>query len=406
MAKSNPLVLGFSFTTYPLSRYKYSRNTRLSNLAGFPQIPVLVYAVEENYLQETFVRFYNPTETSSQFSYNKTTNGKSDVVQSLYHDAGRAKLPLEADGIKIPEDVLSGEATPEEMNRTTTSYIDYVDVIVSEATRTIASVDTSTALKMVVNYNLPDGNRASNIYLAKARAMVQTFPGFFFSSYKATALYSVVLVSMDSYYRLMEDIYYGATTREDPFPEKPPKLALRVKLKDGATQLEREAVANGLRNFIKDDLTRLLDTTDLVTSTAMAINILNLFFNLVSVIAVVLCFFVLWLSFTANVNENSWEFGVLRAVGLNANRVIRMYIYEALCLIASSVVIGSFIGLMVSITLTLQFNLFTELPFTFDFPYVLFFSVFAMSIGVAVIGSYMPSVQLKKKDIAIALKNM
>jgi ABC-type antimicrobial peptide transport system permease subunit len=140
----------------------------------------------------------------------------------------------------------------------------------------------------------------------------------------------------------------------------------------------------------------------------------------VSIIAVVLCFFVLWLSFTANVNENAWEFGVLRAVGLNVTRVMRMYIYEALCLIAASVFIGTtigifctyyifnyvFSGMLVSVTLTLQFNLFTELAFTFDFPYALFFSVFAMSILVAVIGSYLPTNSMKKKDIAIALKNM
>jgi hypothetical protein len=31
----------------------------------------------------------------------------------------------------------------------------------------------------------------------------------------------------------------------------------------------------------------------------------------------VMCFFLLWLSFTANVEENAYEFGVLRAIGLN-----------------------------------------------------------------------------------------
>jgi ABC-type lipoprotein release transport system permease subunit len=62
------------------------------------------------------------------------------------------------------------------------------------------------------------------------------------------------------------------------------------------------------------------------------------------VIAVILCFFVLWLSFIANVKENSWEFGVLRAVGLNVSKVIRMYIYEAICIILSAVVIGTTIG--------------------------------------------------------------
>jgi ABC-type antimicrobial peptide transport system permease subunit len=64
------------------------------------------------------------------------------------------------------------------------------------------------------------------------------------------------------------------------------------------------------------------------------------------------------------------------------------------------------LGMLVSITLTLQFNLFTELAFSFDFPYALFFSVFAMAILVAIVGSYIPANNIKKKDIAIALKNL
>lgn len=83
-----------------------------------------------------------------------------------------------------------------------------------------------------------------------------------------------------------------------------------------------------------------------------------------------------------------------------------MYIYEALSLIFASVLIGSIVGILVAVTLTLQFNLFSELPFTFAFPYALFFSVLGMAVLVAIFGSYIPSYSLKKKDIAIALKNM
>lgn len=115
-------------------------------------------------------------------------------------------------------------------------------------------------------------------------------------------------------------------------------------LKEGANDQETETVINGLRNFIPDDLTQIESSASLVNSTQDAITLLNLFFNLVSVIAVILCFFVLWLSFTSNVQENAWEFGVLRAVGLTSFQVIRMYIYEALCLIVASVIIGSAIG--------------------------------------------------------------
>ena len=173
----------------------------------------------------------------------------------------------------------------------------------------------------------------------------------------------------------------------------------------GTTQLQREVIVNGLRTFITNDLTTVIVTQDLVDSTTSAISILNLFFTLVSIIAVTLCFFVLWLSFTSNVNENSWEFGVLRAVGVSGYKTVRLYIYEALTLIGSSLLLGSSVGILVSITLTLQFNLFTEFKFQFDFPYALFFTVVGMSVLVAVLGSFLPANVLRKRNIATALKN-
>lgn len=39
------------------------------------------------------------------------------------------------------------------------------------------------------------------------------------------------------------------------------------------------------------------------------------FSGIVAVVGLIFCFFVLWLSFTANMRDNSWEFGVLRALG-------------------------------------------------------------------------------------------
>ena len=90
-----------------------------------------------------------------------------------------------------------------------------------------------------------------------------------------------------------------------------------------------------MRTFIDNDVTQIVSAVDLVDSTGLAVQLLTVFFNigkkknfyysqfhlffkfLVAVIAITLCFFVLWLSFTANVNENAWEFGVLRAIGLN-----------------------------------------------------------------------------------------
>ena len=59
-----------------------------------------------------------------------------------------------------------------------------------------------------------------------------------------------------------------------------------------------------------------------------------------AVIGLIFCFFMLWLSFTANIRENAWEYGVLRALGLTASTVLRLYIYEALVIVLACLILG------------------------------------------------------------------
>ncbi|EFA84069.1 hypothetical protein PPL_03142 [Heterostelium album PN500] len=170
------------------------------------------------------------------------------------------------------------------------------------------------------------------------------------------------------------------------------------------SQSAREYVVNSCKNFIKSDSINVIDTAFLLDSTDTAITLLNIFFYTVSATSIILCFFMLWVSFASNIHENSWEFGVLRAIGLTTNQVIRIYIYEALVLIFSSVILGLIIGLGVAVTLTLQLNLFTQLPFSFQFPFGLFFGVFGASIVMAVLVSRQASKEYSSKQIASVLK--
>jgi ABC-type lipoprotein release transport system permease subunit len=55
----------------------------------------------------------------------------------------------------------------------------------------------------------------------------------------------------------------------------------------------------------------------------------------------------------------------VRSIGLSASKLIRAYIYEALCLVISSLICGTLIGILIALTLTLQFNLFLQMPFRF-----------------------------------------
>jgi ABC-type antimicrobial peptide transport system permease subunit len=61
-------------------------------------------------------------------------------------------------------------------------------------------------------------------------------------------------------------------------------------------------------------------------------------------------------------------------------------------------------GVLVAATLTLQFNLFTELPFRMEFPSVLFGTMLAMSFIVAIAGSAMPAHAFLNKSISAVLR--
>jgi ABC-type antimicrobial peptide transport system permease subunit len=52
---------------------------------------------------------------------------------------------------------------------------------------------------------------------------------------------------------------------------------------------------------------------------------LELFYVIVGIVAMVLSFFLILVSFVSNVRENSWELGVLRAVGLDKVAVLSTY---------------------------------------------------------------------------------
>jgi len=80
--------------------------------------------------------------------------------------------------------------------------------------------------------------------------------------------------------------------------------------------------------------------------------------------------------------------------------------FESLSLIISAAMLGSFIGLLVSYTMTAQFLIFTELPFTFSFPTLVFTSVLAMCITTAILASYYSTEEIKKKPIANVLKGL
>ena len=433
--ETDRVVLNYSFLTYPMWELPEIKHNWVSNLADYPWHRLTVYGVEEDFLNTIYNEFVIFSEETDQFEYSGLPDDPTvpNLIRSLYDDAGKQKLPLEIEyeaqhgngSVFLPENILSSQSIGYSDGETSfyyrsvnDTYLEYLDVICSESLRYGSFIDTKSPLKMEVVARYIKQYQVSIDYLLKIRAMVTKLSGFFFSSYRQTAYGSPLLMSMDQFQMITD---YAISLQRQGYsalgyseaeidntigehPTSPLKQRLLIKLKADPSLAEREMIMNGLRNFISDSFTIVLDTIDLLSTTNVATVLLLLFFNVVAIIAATLCFFVLWLSFTANIKENSWEFGVLRAIGLSAAQVIRVYIYEALCIILAALVLGSMSGLLIAVTLTLQFDLFSEMPFHFDFPYGLFIFVVIMSAVIAVLGSFLPANEIRKKQIANVLK--
>lgn len=111
-------------------------------------------------------------------------------------------------------------------------------------------------------------------------------------------------------------------------------------------------------------------------------------------------------SYISNIKENSWEFGILRSIGLNKTQITKVYIYEAFSLIISSSIIGSFIGIIVAATMTIQILMFLEINFIFLFPTIMFCTVFCLGILISIFGSYYAIKLFKDQQISQIVKGL
>jgi ABC-type antimicrobial peptide transport system permease subunit len=406
-------VVDYTFVTFDLAKTAAIQSAQFANLPTFPSFSQPIFGVQSNYLNVAFNQFAVTVSPASLDT--KTASGKPDPVASLWHPfdspfALSSNLQSLVVGRTDPGYGDQSRYRNEFMQQMAALYNSTIPLVVSAALSDFASVSANTALQVTITakappQGVPDAIKETRVYLCRANAMVSKMPSFYYSSYSQTVRASPVLMRMSDFDTILQQAYQ-ATGNAALAPAKSPKAKLLVKLKPNTPREQREDVLNGLRNFFTSNKIVSQDTQTVLDSTQSAADLLNLFFNVVGLIAMSLCFFILLLSFTANVNENAWEFGVLRAIGLSDVQVCAVYVYEALALALSCIMSGTLVGILIAISLTLQFNLFTEMPFEFAFPYALFFSMVLLSLICAVYGSYQPAQKLLRKSISNTIRGL
>lgn len=188
------------------------------------------------------------------------------------------------------------------------------------------------------------------------------------------------------------------------FTNSVPKGGLFVKLDPSITQQRRDFVANGIRSFFRTPTTVLFDMKVEKDALDQAVNVLNIMVLVVGAISFILAFFLLLVSTTTNIRENVWEYGCLRSMGLTKSEGMRCFLHEQYTLILSSLLLGTFVGFLLSCMVTSQFFLFIQLPFKLEFPWYILITMIVMALVTTLLAVVIPVRSVNKKKIATVIK--
>eukprot|EP00732_Lithocolla_globosa_P001122 Lithocolla_globosa_v1_NODE_510_length_3870_cov_6.511402.p1 type:complete len:1224 gc:universal NODE_510_length_3870_cov_6.511402:190-3861(+) len=432
------LVLDYTFITFDIRKDDIMKDIHISGISTVRESDVEIYGVEKNFLNVAYNDYVLIQEKDENLRYQETYAGVPDVIEPLHWDFNGGET------VTSPDIFLTRRGNETEIQKdvenlqveTDFYYNRKIPALIASALQDSAFLGVNTRTMLLFDhvynytYEIEDGffgddddgddnQEVSNIAtrlekrrffsLVKPIALMRKMPAFF--GYNRLQFdYTPVLISLPYYKYILKEVNQRTNLYTDPsvdqseIDDTPKKATLLIRFVPDIPQYYVVAISYQLAAIVNSVDGQVFNVLDQVAQTTRASQLIIFFFDIVAIVGLIFCFFVLWLSFTANVRENSWEYGVLRALGLTSGSVLRLYIYEALSIVISSLILGGSIGIVTAIVLTLQINIFTEQAFVFNFPTTFFLLIVVVSLSLAVIGSYTPAKEFQKKSIAVALK--
>ena len=199
----------------------------------------------------------------------------------------------------------------------------------------------------------------------KIVAMARKLPGFnLFSSYYLLSYLSEVYISMEHMKKFMDveteffnvDLGDYSNSTVDGIR----KIQFILKYKDKVSQELKDTIFFAMNNHLNGVKYYILNLANVIETSEKIKKIIGYIFLVLGIIALILSFFLVWISFYSNIRENITEYGILRSIGVTKKQSVRIYLYEAASILLSSIIIGTFIGIIISCSLILQFDIFLE----------------------------------------------
>lgn len=240
-----------------------------------------------------------------------------------------------------------------------------------------------------------------NYYYMKPMAFLNAAPAGVFSQFPSDATGAVIqnsFVSFPTFLKISNGTY-------DTIQNIPISKAI-IRIKSGTKDSNIDRLKRELSSIIQGySSLKVVDVQESLNPLNIASTVMDFFFLFVTIVAMILCYFSLISSMVTNINEQAKEIGILRAIGLGKFSLTRIYIYESFILVMTASVMGVFIGVGVSYTMTLQQILFTQLPITFFFPWQISLIVFGSALICAFLSSCFPIRRMLRKNIVQILRS-
>lgn len=211
-----------------------------------------------------------------------------------------------------------------------------------------------------------DRNGIPYCYRARIVAMARKFPAFVsFSRYYPFSFTSPdAIITTDQMKWLIKDLILQEKelfSNVDSQLNLPMKMMLIDTAEDTSPSQEL-ALRSFLQSQIKPDSSLIFNSRVLIEINTERMNDLLAFFNIIIAMLYVLSFYQLILSIDANLNDNIYQIGVLRSMGVTKKDVLTITQIEASANILAATILGFFTGYAQGIISVTMLNTIFEIP--------------------------------------------
>ena len=393
------LIKNYSFITFDfkdiMSSYGYNLNTRIGALNGYPSFDINMKGLDKAFIDSSQTFFYNYGEYDTKL--NKSySNGKIDLIKMMYDN--KISYLLKGKNITFIHPQNENSKFKKLLNNNF-----QLKIVAAEGIKKKIgiSVDNHAQFKILT---LPEHSIPCKII-----GFISKLPGsIYISSYESLAKKSNIYITNEQIKQLIDiesEIYnFNVVNLSNVTVDGVRKQKLILKFKENASKELKQMVFFGMNNYLEGKTAISVQILDISVIAERVKKVIEYILLVIGIIVLLLSFFLIWISVSNNIKENIVEYGIMRSIGITKAQNIRIYLYEVATIIMTSILIGTFVGIIISCSLILQFDIFVELPFIFTFPYKFFIILVSVGLFLGLLGSYYPIYNINSYSLVKIIK--